>query len=145
MELKTANDLIFRLKSVREERKLSLPDIMEMIEKNNDYISMTTLRRVFADGSECLDFSYDKTIRPIVNALLSSEEEEAPAAAAEIDLLKAVIRQKNETIDVLNERINLIRCESDKRLAFLRDQIEKKDRRMDEKDAIIKMLMEKCI
>lgn len=144
MELKTANDLIFRLKSVREERKLSLPDIMEMIEKNNDYISMTTLRRVFADGSECLDFSYDKTIRPIVNALLSSEEE-APAAAAEIDLLKSVIRLKNETIDSLKERIDTIKSEYDRRLAFLRDQIEKKDRRMDEKDAIIKMLMEKCI
>lgn len=144
MELKTANDLILRLKSVREERKLSLPDVMEMIEKNNDYISMTTLRRVFADGSECLDFSYDKTIRPIVNALLSSEEE-APAAAAEIDLLKSVIRLKNETIDSLKERIDTIKCEYDRRLAFLRDQIEKKDRRMDEKDAIIKMLMEKCI
>lgn len=144
MELKTANDLIFRLKSVREERKLSLPDVMEMIEKNNDYISMTTLRRVFADGSECLDFSYDKTIRPIVNALLSSEEE-APAAAAEIDLLKSVIRLKNETIDSLKERIDTIKSEYDRRLAFLRDQIEKKDRRMDEKDAIIKMLMEKCI
>lgn len=143
MELKTANDLIFRLKGVREERKLSLPDIMEMIEKNNDYISMTTLRRVFSDGSESLDFSYDKTIRPIVNALLSNEQE--PPAAVEIDLLKAVIRQKNETIDLLNDRININRSEYDKRLAFLRDQIEKKDRRMDEKDEIIKKLMAKCL
>lgn len=133
MELKTANDLIVRLKSVREEKRLSLPDVMELIEKNNDYISMTTLRRVFSEGSECSDFSYDRTIRPIVNALLQNEEEEEEPLTAEVDLLKAIIRQKNEQIDLLKDRLD-----------FLRDQIEKKDRRMDEKDEIIKLLMDRC-
>ena len=131
MELKTASELIVRLKRVREEKRLSLPDVM------------TTLRRVFSEGSETSDFSYDRTIRPIVNALLEEEAEAAPLE--EIDLLKAIIRQKNVQIDLLKERVDSIKLESDRRLSFLRDQIEKKDRRMDEKDEIIKMLMEKCL
>ena len=38
------------------------------------------------------------------------------------------------------------RCrEYEKRMAFLRDQIELKDQRMDRKDEIISKLMEKCL
>ena len=121
---------------------------MEMIEANGDYISMTTLRRVFAENSEHDDsFNYDRTIRPIARVLLYTDNDQAED---DVPSLKAIIRLKNEELDSVREQIASIvdNCEKrvseyEHRLAFLRDQIEKKDSRMDEKDQIIHMLLSK--
>ena len=43
------------------------------------------------------------------------------------------------------QQLSDLRAEYDLRLRFLRDQIELKDRRMDEKDQMINRLMEKCL
>lgn len=157
LELTTTQDIILKLKAVKKENELTLPRIMDMVEKNGDYISMSTLRRVFAQNSEeDSSFSYDRTLAPIAKALLFQDlpqgEEGEPVAAAEIDGLKAVIRHKNEETDRLKEQVESlkqqimdIRAEYDLRLRFLRDQIELKDKRMDEKDIIINKLMEKCL
>ena len=67
-------DIIIQLKKVREERGLSFNDILQMMENNGDYLSKSTLSRVFADGSEENSFKYEETIRPIANALLDIDE-----------------------------------------------------------------------
>ena len=59
----------------------------------------------------------------------------------EIDGLKAVIHVQNEEIARLHE----IKEHLESRITFLLEQIERKDRRMDEKDEIIRRLMEKCL
>ena len=61
--------------------------------------------------------------------------------AKEIDGLKAVIHVQNEEI----ARLHDMKEHLESRITFLLEQIDKKDRRMDEKDAIIKKLMEKCL
>ena len=149
MELSGTQEVITKLKAVKKENELTLPRIMDMIEANGEYISMTTLRRVFAANSEQDDsFSYDKTIRPIARALLFQEEDQetqSSSSAIEIEGLKAIIRLKNEEIDHLHEQIELIKEERDQRISFLLDQIGKKDKRMDEKDSIIHKLMDKLL
>ena len=65
--------------------------------------------------------------------------------AVEVEGLKAIIRLKNEEIERLHEEIESIKEEYVLRVAFLRDQIDKKDKRMDEKDDIIHKLMEKVL
>ena len=66
-------EIILNLKAVRSERNLSYTDILNLMEARGDFISKTTLSRVFAEGSEETAFRYEETIRPIANALLNME------------------------------------------------------------------------
>lgn len=73
-------ELIIQLKQYREEHGFSLKRIVDIVseyaEQNNsdDYVSLSTVKRVFKDGSEDDDsFNFDLTIRPIAAALLGAE------------------------------------------------------------------------
>lgn len=154
MELTATKEIIERLKAVKNESELTIPRIKDMMEKNGDYISLSTLRRVFADGSEEDTFSYDRTIAPIARALIFQDIDVEHEVTAEdrMEGLKQVILIKNEQIDILTDQVeNLknqfetLRTEYETRLNFLRDQIELKDKRMDEKDIMINKLLEKCL
>lgn len=148
MDLTNTQNIISKLKEVKKQNELTLPRILDMIEANGDYLSMTTLRRVFAANSEQEDsFNYDKTIRPIANALLLQEEyaPEGSGSNTENEALKAVLKFKNEEIEALQRQLELIRKMYEERIDFLIDQIRKKDKRMDEKDEIINRLMAKVL
>lgn len=146
MELTRAQELIRQLKEIKEKNEITYPRIMERMEKNGKFVSLTTLRRVFADGSEANagNFNYESTLLPIAEVLLNVED--VPTApdspyAKEIDGLKAVIHVQNEEIARLHEMKEHLEA----RITFLIEQIEKKDRRMDEKDEIIRSLMNKVL
>ena len=146
MEHTSAQELIVKLKEVKKRNEITYPRIMERMQKNGDFISLTTLRRVFADGSEmnANNFNYENTLLPIAEALLDAEEVPTPVDspyAKEIDALKAVIHVQNEEIVKLHE----LKEHLESRVTFLLEQIEKKDRRMDEKDDLIRRLMDKCL
>ena len=143
MEYTKAYELIKQLKETKARNEITYPRIMERMEKNGKFVSLTTLRRVFADGSEnnASSFSYEGTLLPIAEALLEVEDVPTDASspyAKEIDGLKAVIHVQNEEIARLHE----IKEHLEGRITFLLEQIEKKDRRMDEKDEMIRRLME---
>lgn len=142
MERKAAQELIQQLKAVKIEKELSYPRIMDRIEANGKSVSLTTLRRVFADSSEAnaANFNYELTLMPIAEAILNPEDTPTPAdnpSAKEIDALKAVIRCQNEEIARLHE----LKEHLDNRVDFLLEQIKKKDKRMDTKDEMIEKLM----
>ena len=146
MEFTKAQELIKQLKNAKKNNEITYPRIMERLEANGKFISLTTLRRVFADGSElnASGFSYENTLMPIAEVLLKVEDVPTEAAspyAAEIDGLKAVIHVQNEEIARLHE----MKEHLEGRITFLLEQIEKKDRRMDEKDEIIRRLMDKIM
>ena len=145
MELKKSQELITQLKEAKREKEITYPRIMERLEKNGKFISLTTLRRVFADGSERNDsFNYETTLLPLAEVLLNVEDVPTPDMspyAKEIDGLKAVIHVQNEELARLHEMKEHLEA----RVTFLLEQIEKKDRRMDEKDEIIRRLMNKCL
>jgi len=146
MEHTKAQELIRQLKEIKTSNEITYPRIMERMEKNGKYVSLTTLRRVFASNSEdnADSFNYENTLLPIAEALLNVEDLPTPAdspAAKEIDGLKAVIHVQNEEIARLHEMKEHLEA----RITFLLEQIEKKDRRMDEKDETIKRLMDKIL
>lgn len=146
MELSVKQELIRQLKEVKEKNEITYPRLIERLEKNGKYLSLSTLRRVFADGSEinAASFNYETTLLPIAEVLLNAEDVPTPKDspyAIEIDGLKAVIHVQNEEI----ARMHDIKEHLEERIAFLLEQIEKKDRRMDEKDEIIHKLMEKVL
>lgn len=146
MELTKSQELIKQLKEIKETNEITFPRIMERMEKNGKVVSLTTLRRVFADGSEsnANNFSYENTLLPIAEVLLNVEDLPTSASspyAAEIDGLKSVIHVQNEEIARLHE----LKEHLENRITFLLEQIEKKDRRMDEKDETIRKLMNKYV
>ena len=146
VELKRAQELIKQLKEIKEKNEITYPRIIERMEHNGKVVSLSTLRRVFADNSEsnAAAFSYENTLLPIAEVLLNVEDIPTPADspyAKEIDGLKAVIHCQNEEIIRLQE----LKEHLEQRVTFLLEQIEKKDRRMDEKDDTIKRLMDKLL
>ena len=152
MELNGTQEIIVKLKAVKEKRSLSIPDIKKMVDATGAYLSTTTLRRVFAEGSETEDsFSYENTLRPIAQALLietDSDEDDR----ARIELYEALIAHKDEIIDNLRAQLERLRADHDSRckecegrMDFLMHQIDLKDARMERKDKIIDKLLEKVL
>ena len=142
MEITRSQELIKQLKEIKEKNEITYPRILERMEKNGKFVSLTTLRRVFADGSErnADSFNYENTLLPIAEVLLNVEDVPTEANspfAKEIDALKAVIHVQNEEI----ARLHDMKEHLESRITFLLEQIEKKDSRMDEKDDIIRKLM----
>ena len=141
LELTRSRELITQLKEVKKKDEVTYPRIMERIEAAGHSVSLSTLRRVFAEGSEAhaASFSYEHVLLPIAGALLNVEDRPIPddaPNAAQMEGMKAVIRVQNEEIARLLE----LKEHLEDRITFLLEQIDKKDRRMDEKDEIIKRL-----
>lgn len=97
-------DVILKLKEVKQEKGLSLDKILIMVENNGEYISKSTLSRVFKDGSEDSSFRYEETIRPIANALLDIENEE-DYDDAETLAFKSILKLKMRVIDENSKKI----------------------------------------
>ena len=141
-------DIIIKLKEVREEKGLSYTDILALMEKNNDFVSKSTLSRVFAEGSEDVSFKYDETIRPIAKALLDIETIEE-TDNMDVQSMKSLLKYKMQRISDLEKQVEHLQTSLDKeklkaqekfdkerqlyndRIEFLLHQIELKDKRMD--------------
>ena len=162
-------DLILKLKEVREEKGLSFNDILTLMEKNGDFLSKSTISRVFADGSEEQSFRYEETIRPIANALLDIENIE-DTDNMDVRAMKSLLKYKIERIEELERQIEELQTALDKEkikhhekldeererfnrsIDFLKEQVAYKDKRMDlllesvhEKDALHKEMLEKLL
>ena len=142
-----AKSKIKEMKQIKEEYKITYDDIMVEMEKidSSKVVSLSTLRRIFRDGSEAKasSFNYEEIILPAYNAVKNLDKKPSPSSPFELELqgYKNVIRVQNEELDRLLE----LKEHLDDRVNFLIEQIKLKDRRLDEKDAIIKKLMEKCL
>lgn len=136
-------DIIIQLKQVREEKGLSLNDILSMVEEKEQYPpSRSTIQRLFAEGSEEQSFKYEETIRPIANVLLdieNIEEEDTNDVKGMKILLKYKIRRIEELEQQLDreklryhEKLEKEREQFRRSLDFLKNQIELKDKRIDQ-------------
>ena len=150
MELKDSRELIIALKEAKKQQEITIPRLIEMLQAKNQPVARTTLVRLFADGSEDNDgFNYASTLKPVADVLLANEHEQ-DHRSIEIIRLETELRVKEETIATLNNQIdslimqiNKMQEEETKKLAFLRSQIELKDKRMDTKDELIQRVMDR--
>ena len=165
-------DIILRLKQVRDEKELSYNDILDLMEKNGDFLAKSTISRVFSDGSEDLSFRYEETIRPIAKALLDIESIEE-TDDMDTQAMKALLMYKMKVIEDLEREVQELKFQLDKeriealerldkeramfdkeraalneRNDILREQVDKKDNRMDfflealkDKDELLKNCM----
>lgn len=141
-------EIILKLKEVRKEKNLSYSDILELMEKNDDYLSKSTISRVFQDGSEELSFRYEETIRPIAKALLDIETIE-DTDNLDVQAMKSLLQYKIQRIEELEQQIEQLegsfnkerlkfhekmeqeREQWSKSIEFLKNQVSLKDKRID--------------
>ena len=139
--MNNTKEVILKLKEVKEEKGLSLNEIVELVEKNGDYISRSSVQRVFSDGSEDGSFRYEETIRPIANALLDIDTIE-DTDDMDIQAMKTLLQYKNKRIVELealldkekvryHEKLDKERDRSQKSIDFLKEQVSYKDKRID--------------
>lgn len=121
-------DLILRLKAVRAEKGLTLQDIFDMLDAAGTHVGITSIKKVFADGSEDLGFRYHDTIEPIAKVLLDLYDDQGDAEAV---ALKADLAVKDELIARLERELTDARTDYARRAEFLLQQIELKDKRID--------------
>ena len=151
-------EIILKLKEVREEKGLSYGDILDLMEKSGDFVSKSTLSRVFAEGSEECSFKYEETIRPIAKALLDIETIE-DTDNMDVQAMKSLLKYKMQLIEDLEQKVETLSGELakeklkyhekldkerenfQKSLNFCREQIALKDKRIDQLlDTNIKLL-----
>ena len=141
-------DIIIKLKEVREEKGLSYNDILELMERNNDFLSKSTISRVFSEGSEELSFRYEETIRPIAKALLDIETIEDDDNM-DVQAMKSLLKYKIQRIEELEKHVKQLETAIDKEkikhheklekeraswsrsIEFLKEQVAYKDKRID--------------
>ena len=128
-------EIIEKLKVVKRERGLSVQDIADMTEDAGCAVSLTTIKRVFAENSDAREFKYEKTIKPIVKVLLGLSKDVEPPTdnATQAEALRSVVALKDEMIKTLNKQIDLMGTEYQERVADLK-------RRQDRSDRIIRAL-----
>lgn len=143
-------DLIIQLKQYRDEHGFSHKRIVDIVceyaEKNNtdDYVSLSTVKRVFREGSEDDDsFNFDLTIRPIAAALLGAES--VSHKTHDKDLSISLLRYKNERIQQLEKQLAEERELANRRVDFLKEQIAIKDGYLQKKDELITKLIEAAL
>ena len=162
-------DIILKLKEVRKEKDLSYGNILDLMEKNGDFLSKSTISRVFQDGSEDLSFRYEETIRPIAKALLDIETIE-DNDDIDVQAMKSLLQYKIQRIEELERQIEQLESALDKEkikyhekmeqernqwsksIEFLKEQVSLKDKRIDmlldavyTKDSQFKVLLEQIL
>lgn len=139
---KKVAEIITKLKIVREENGLSFQKIYDLVEQNGDHVSLSTIKRVFEDGSEGFGYQYESTLKPIADAVLGVYSTSSAASADEADALKAIIDYKSEKIAELTAQLERSEESYRRRLDFLKDQIQLKDKRIDRRDDMIERLLD---
>lgn len=115
--------VILKLKEVRSQKNLTYQDIVDACEAQNESVSLSTVRRIFAKGSEDGPDYRTYTINAIFHAVVGTEDmtlTEAEQAAltdpgkeavTENAALKAVVEMKDATISDLNQQIEELKAE----------------------------------
>lgn len=119
----TTRKVILRLKEVRNQKGLTYQDIVDACEAQNESVSLSTVKRIFARGSEDGPDYRTYTINAIFHAVIGTEDLELSAAeeaaltdtakevVTENAALKAVIEMRDATIDDLQHQIEALKSE----------------------------------
>lgn len=121
-------ELILRLKEIRAEKGLTLQEISDMLDEKGCHVGITSIKKVFSEGSEDFGFRYHDTLEPIEKVLLDLYDDADDVEAA---AMRADLAVKDELIARLERDLLSARTESDRKLDFLMRQIDLKDERID--------------
>ena len=148
---------IHRLKEIKTEQGLSIPQIMDMLEERGQFVSEPTLKKIFSDGSEDKNFRYQDTIMPVADVLLDLYGDKS--GIDDCEALRHIIREKNKLIELLMMKLeeqdkSHVEKEivyADRKAAFekqiqhLESQIARYEKAIDRKDDLIERLLDATI
>ncbi len=132
MHEQKTSEIIAQLKKIKKTKGYTYQSIYEMIKKSGGLVSMATIKRIFADGSEEKNFRYEDSIRPIVIALVGKEQKEPQEGQAmsiaeqEANALRAVALLKEDMIQELRDENQRLKEEYDIRLKYIKEESTKK-------------------
>lgn len=94
---------IKRLKEIKEEQGLSVSQIMSKMAEKGYPVSESTLKRVFAPGSEKMSFRYQESIAPVAEVLF--DEYGDTGVTDDAAELRKIIADRDKTIENLMIKI----------------------------------------
>lgn len=140
--------IIIRIKEVIKD----MPDaeVLQRMLDAGEQTSISTIRRIKAEGSEDTGFNYELTIKPFAKVFLelsqtpvnvedlNSDAEKDRAALENILLLKNLEKESlKKEIALLEEKLAEAKAESEKKISHLKTQIEKQDDLIDKLNKIL--------
>ena len=100
----TTRQAIIDLKRVKEQNELTCQKIYEICDKNGEAVGITTIRKIFAPGSEDKTNNFrPDTLNAILHAVLGTGSD--ALSKAENDALKAIIEMNDKVIAEKDEAI----------------------------------------
>lgn len=143
-------DIIIQLKAIKESQNLTIQQIIDTLDRENQHLGRSTVVKVFSDGGEDMPYQIE-TIRTLANVMFrvySEDEEDNP----EISGLKSTVKLQNILIDQLKAQVENEHKAAEetvnsyiRRNEFLRDRVEKQDLRIEQKDRLITIMLLKTI
>lgn len=142
MHQKKVAEIVQKLKKIREEEGISYQRIVDLVEENGGSVSLSTVKRVFEDGSESYGYQYESTLKPIADAVLGIYGSSEDVTPDEADAMKAIIDYKSDRIADLTRQLEHSEASHRRGIDFLREQIEILQARIDKKDELIERILE---
>ena len=138
-------EIIKQLKILKEEKGLKLRDIFDLVNPNGiQYVSESTIRRIFQEGSENVKFDYESSVQPIARALLGMNEDDAFNA----ENAQIYYEQRNglqEVVRLHNAEIERLRISVEEQRTYYQKRIETdKATRLEEIENIKNIYDERC-
>ena len=134
MILPSTREIILRLKDEKENNDYSVPQIQKMCWDNGLFMCLNTIRNIFANGSEDGSFSYEHTLRPIANVLLTKDGQQS----GQVEIME-------KQLELLANQLQTEREAHNRSIKKLNEQIDSLRKTIKEKDELIHELMEKYI
>ena len=147
---KLQKSTVERLRNVKKEYGLTIPQILEKLDAKGYFLSEATVKRVFSENHDATSFRYRDTIAPLADVLLELYDDSSNSQ--DVNALKAMIHDKNKMIDMLIVKNEELKRDSEKRIAHLQKQIDSLEKHLDfrekvieRKDEVIEKLINKVL
>ena len=129
------HDLVLHLKEVRAKNGVTLQEISDKLDERGCHIGITSIKKVFSEGSENLGFRYYDTLEPIAKLFrdlyADADDVETSALKAELGVKEELIERRERELEECNRKLEEVREDDRRRIDYLKHQIELKDQRID--------------
>lgn len=144
---KLQRSTVERLRNVRKEHGLTIPQICEMLDKKGCFISEATVKRVFSENHDPTTFRYRDTLAPLADVLLDVYDDKS--GSEDVAALKAMIHDKNKMIDLLVVKNEEQKADFERQITHLKKQVDRlegnldfRERMIDQKDVVLSKLLD---
>lgn len=132
---KLQKSTVERIRQAKKDHALSISNICDMLDQKGYFVSEATVKRVFSENHDPMSFRYRDTIAPLADVLLDLYDDKSNSE--DVAALRAMIHDKNKMIDLLIIKNEELKRDYERRIAHLQQQIEKQEKHLDFREAII--------